>query len=213
MLGLVLEAYKKHFSRGSLKLTRGGGAVNTSSCSTYLDQFANEGLLAADASVRPVTGSNQLGPRSGMYLGPGCLMVWSSVWYPANVRRWPSILDPWQSPWHPTLLLWWCHAPQRTDSNTIWEEFQLSFLAIAPLGALYSLLVLCPEPGPRIGIIFNLHTESSLKFFLYHGYVFSKKKRNLSIKGLIYLQTIRWTVLWCTGVKFHLFLLSLSRAE
>ena len=31
--------------------------------------------------------------------------------------------------------------------------------------------------------------------------------------GIIYLQTIRWTVLWCTGVKFHLVLSSLRRAE
>ena len=138
----------------------GGGAVNTSSCSTYLDQFANEGLLAADASVRLVTESNQ-----GLVSSRPCLMVWSSVRYPANVRRWPSILDPWQSPWHPTLVLWWCHAPQRTDSNAIWEEFQLSFLAIAPPGALYSLLVLCPEPRPRIGIIFNLHTENVRSYF------------------------------------------------
>lgn len=37
-------------------------------------------------------------------------------------------------------------------SNAIWEEFELSFLAIAPLGALYSLLVLCAERGPRIRI-------------------------------------------------------------
>ena len=156
----IEHIYKKHFYSKSFKLTGGGGAVSTSSCSTYLDQFANEGLLAADASVRLVTGSNQPRGPAWYHLGPGCLMVWSSVRYPANVRRWPSILDPWQSPWHPTLLLWWCHAPQRTDSNAIWEEFQLSFLAIAPLGALYSLLVLCPEPRPRIGIIFNLHTEN-----------------------------------------------------
>ena len=132
--------------------------LNTVSCSTYLVQFANEGLLAADASVRPVTGSNQPGP------GPAIISLVSNglvqCYIPPNVRRWPSILDPWQSPWHPTLLLWWCHAPQRTDSNAIWEEFQLSFLAIAPPGALYSLLVLCPEPGPRIGIILNPHTEN-----------------------------------------------------
>ena len=137
------------------KSYRRSWVLNTVSCSTYLVQFANEGLLAADASVRPVTGSNQPGPAIISLVSNGLVQCY----IPANVRRWPSILDPWQSPWHPTLLLWWCHAPQRTDSNAIWEEFQLSFLAIAPLGALYSLLVLCPEPGPRIGIILNPHTE------------------------------------------------------
>ena len=44
--------------------------IHASSCSTYLVQFANEGLLAADGGVRLVTGSNQ---PPGVSCSPWCL--------------------------------------------------------------------------------------------------------------------------------------------
>ena len=155
---LIKLAYKKHVYSKSL--------IRRRRSRQYFVLFNILGPICQWRSVGSGC-ERQAGDReqSGPGIIPACLMVWSSVRYPANVRRWPSILDPWQSPWHPTLVLWWCHAPQRTDSNAIWEEFQLSFLAIAPPGALYSLLVLCPEPRPRIGIIFNLHTENVRSYF------------------------------------------------
>ena len=212
--------WESHCKAWTRRVTK--GAQISSSCWTYLVQFANEGLLAA----WPVTGSNQRLLVSSWW----CLMV--QCLYSSSLSKCSDdlqflILGSAVLASDIGVMIMSRSSESRFERNLgrVPTEF---FGNCTPRSTLFPFSFMSGAWSKNPNCLQSLHTEngwnseilkvtkipmktvSLWRFLPPLTHIFFPKNLRVCVFSSIYLWTLRKTVLRCTGVKFHLVLSSLS---